>query len=159
MHPVIRAIILHFRVVYDHPFVDGNGRTARTPFCWSMLSQGCRRAQFLSISSILAQAPARYANSCLHTETDGNDLTCFSGYKLGVIGRSIRTLRKYFERKAGEVRDVAPLIRGAGSFFRRQSALLGHGRWHSGARHTIESHEVSIGSPAGPHGPTCRPRE
>ena len=29
IHPVIRAIILHFWLAYDHPFVDGNGRTAR----------------------------------------------------------------------------------------------------------------------------------
>ncbi|WP_340120785.1 Fic family protein [Methylobacter svalbardensis] len=29
IHPVIRAIILHFMIGYDHPFVDGNGRTAR----------------------------------------------------------------------------------------------------------------------------------
>src|SRR6266576_6923469 len=29
MHPVIRAIVLHLWLAYDHPFVDGNGRTAR----------------------------------------------------------------------------------------------------------------------------------
>jgi len=27
VHPVIRSIILHFMLGYDHPFVDGNGRT------------------------------------------------------------------------------------------------------------------------------------
>ena len=26
---VIRAIVLHFWLAYDHPFVDGNGRVAR----------------------------------------------------------------------------------------------------------------------------------
>ena len=31
IHPVIRSIILHFWLAYDHPFVDGNGRTARRP--------------------------------------------------------------------------------------------------------------------------------
>ncbi len=29
LHPVVRAILLHFMLGYDHPFVDGNGRTAR----------------------------------------------------------------------------------------------------------------------------------
>src|SRR5262249_39667268 len=37
VHPVLRAIILHFWLAYDHPFVDGNGRTARALFYWSML--------------------------------------------------------------------------------------------------------------------------
>lgn len=28
-HIVLRAVILHFMVGHDHPFVDGNGRVAR----------------------------------------------------------------------------------------------------------------------------------
>ena len=28
IHPVIRSIILHFWLAYDHPFIDGNKRTA-----------------------------------------------------------------------------------------------------------------------------------
>ena len=27
VHPMARSIILHFWLAYDHPFVDGNGRT------------------------------------------------------------------------------------------------------------------------------------
>ncbi len=40
VHPVIRFIILHFWLAYDHPFVDGNGRVARALFYWSMLHHG-----------------------------------------------------------------------------------------------------------------------
>ena len=32
MHPVIKAIALHFWFAYDHPFVEGNGRLARAMF-------------------------------------------------------------------------------------------------------------------------------
>jgi hypothetical protein len=28
IHPVVRAIIVHFCLAYDHPFADGNGRAA-----------------------------------------------------------------------------------------------------------------------------------
>ena len=38
--PILRAILLHFALAYDHPFVDGNGRVARALFYWSALSQG-----------------------------------------------------------------------------------------------------------------------
>jgi Fic family protein len=39
IHPVVRAILLHFWLGYDHPFEDGNGRTARTLFSWLMQRQ------------------------------------------------------------------------------------------------------------------------
>src|SRR5690606_2203892 len=35
IHPVVRSMILHFQLAYDHPFLDGNGRTARALFYWS----------------------------------------------------------------------------------------------------------------------------
>src|SRR5690606_22337292 len=34
MHPVIKAILLHFWIGYLHPFADGNGRLARALFYW-----------------------------------------------------------------------------------------------------------------------------
>jgi Fic family protein len=40
VHPVIRGVILHFWLAYDHPFKDGNGRTARALFYWLMLNRG-----------------------------------------------------------------------------------------------------------------------
>ena len=143
MHPVIRAIVLHFWVGHDHPFIDGNGRTARALFYWSMLSQGYWLVQFLSISSILAKAPAKYAYSYLYTETDGNDLTYFLDYHLNVICRSIGFLQEHLNRKAKEVRDIEVLIQGTKGLNHRQLALLGHALRHPGERYSIESHKVS----------------
>ena len=40
VHPVVRAIALHFQLAYIHPFVDGNGRTARALFYRSLLQHG-----------------------------------------------------------------------------------------------------------------------
>ena len=59
IHPVIRAIILHFWLAYDHPFVDLGRprRTARALFYWSMLRQKYRGLfEFISISQILLRA-------------------------------------------------------------------------------------------------------
>ncbi len=36
IHPVVRAISVHLWLGYDRPFVDGNGRTARASFYWTM---------------------------------------------------------------------------------------------------------------------------
>lgn len=43
VHPVVRAVIVHFWLAYDHPFEDGNGRTARTLFYWCMLHDNLAR--------------------------------------------------------------------------------------------------------------------
>src|SRR5207249_11974989 len=80
IHPVVRAIIVHFWLAYDHPFADGNGRTARALFYWSMLNSGYWLTQYLSVSTILRKAPAQYVRSYLHTESDSLDMTYFVLY-------------------------------------------------------------------------------
>lgn len=143
IHPVVRAIILHFWVGYDHPFVDGNGRTARALFYWAMIRDGYWLAEYLSISRILRKAPSRYARSFLYTETDDNDLTYFLEYHLGVIRRAIDELQVYLDRKIREVREVESLLKQSVDLHHRQLALLSHAMRHPGARYTIESHRRS----------------
>ena len=53
VHPIIKGIILHFMLSYIHPFVDGNGRTARSLFYWYMLQKGYWLTEYLSISRII----------------------------------------------------------------------------------------------------------
>ena len=40
IHPVIKACILHFWIAYLHPFVDGNGRTARAVMNFILMKKG-----------------------------------------------------------------------------------------------------------------------
>ena len=143
LHPVVRAVLLHFWVGYDHPFVDGNGRTARALFYWAMQAQGYWLAEYLSISRILRDAPGQYARSFLFTETDGNDLTYFLEYHLGVLRRAIDELQDYLTRKRRELQDVERLLRDSVELNHRQVALLGHAMRHPDARYTIESHRRS----------------
>ncbi len=142
-HPVVRAILLHFWLAYDHPFIDGNGRTARALFYWSMLEQGYWLTSFVSISSILRKAPARYAYSFLYSETDDNDLTYFILDQLDVLRRAIDALHEYLARKTREIRAVEKLLRPSAGMNHRQLALLGHALRHSGGRYTYDSHQSS----------------
>ena len=143
VHPVLRAIILHFWLGYDHPFVDGNGRTARALFYWSMLSRGYWLCEYISISRILRMATAKYAKAYLYTETDENDLTYFVLYQLQVIERAIDDLQQYLRKKVQELRQVERLLRRSAELNHRQLALLSHALKHPDGRYTIYSHQRS----------------
>lgn len=129
---------------YDHPFEDGNGRTARALFYWSMLKEGFWLTEFVAISQILKNAPVRYAESYLHSEDDESDLTYFHLYQLQVLQRSIENLHQYLARKSQEVRELQRKISGAGNTFNhRQTALLEHALKNPGASVTARSHMTS----------------
>ncbi len=87
--PAVRAILLHFWLAYDHPFVDGNGRTARALFYWSMARAGYWLCEYVSISRILKKARAQYGRAYLYSETDDNDATYFLLYQMRVLLRGI----------------------------------------------------------------------
>lgn len=143
LHPVIRAIIVHFWLAYDHPFADGNGRTARALFYWSMLSQGYWLAEFVAISRILTNAPSQYARSFLLTETDELDLTYFIMYQLQVLMRALNDLEGYLQQKMAEVSRTEKLIKGSAEFNHRQIALLNHALRHRDQVYTVTSHSSS----------------
>src|SRR5581483_752217 len=125
IHPVVRAILLHFWLAYDHPFEDGNGRTARALFYWYMRRQKYWLVEYLSISEILRRAASKYSRAFVLTETDERDATYFIVYQLEVIERAIERLHSVLRKKIKDVREVEQLLKGSGQFNHRQLALLG----------------------------------
>jgi Fic family protein len=142
VHPVVRAALLHFWLAYDHPFVDGNGRTARALFYWSMLRSGYWLCEYLSISGVVKKMPGQYMRAYLYSETDGNDATYFVLFHLRVVRVAIRELHAYLERKMIELRGTEQLLRKS-QLNHRQLALIGHALRHPGAEYSIESHRSS----------------
>ncbi|OQX32665.1 MAG: hypothetical protein B0D96_13285 [Candidatus Sedimenticola endophacoides] len=143
LHPVIRAIALHLWLAYDHPFEDGNGRTARALFYWSMLNAGYWMFEFISISSILRSASGQYARAYLHTETDENDATYFIVYQLQVIRTALHALERYLEKKTHEIQQAEKMLGDVHELNYRQMALLSHALRKPRADFTIHSHKVS----------------
>lgn len=143
LHPVLRAVLIHFWIGFEHPFEDGNGRTARALFYWSMRRQHYWLAEYLSISRILRLAPSKYAMSYMLTESDEQDTTYFIIYQLAVIKRAIEELYEYLVVKQQEVRDTEQLIRRSNEFNYRQLAILTGALRNPGQTYTIESHRAS----------------
>jgi Fic family protein len=140
IHPVIRAILLHFCLAYDHPFEDGNGRTARILFFWSMRERGYWLVEYLSISKILREAPAKYERAFLETETDEGDTTYFLIHQLRAIEQAIEDLHRYLGRKIGEIQEVEDMIRDADGLNHRQLALLSDALRHPDLSYSLNGH-------------------
>lgn len=126
LHPVVRAIILHFWLAYDHPFVDGNGRTARALFYWAMLKEGFWAFEYISISREIFAHSKRYYHSFLNTEEDANDLNYFICDQLRTIEESITHLYEHLERKRNEQQQFVQQLKDSAAFNHRQRALILH---------------------------------
>jgi Fic family protein len=143
IHPVVRSVLLHFWLAYDHPFVDGNGRTARALFYWSMLKHGYWLSEYLSISKILKKAPLRYSRAFLYTETDDNDATYFLLFQLSVIRQAIKELHSYLKHKMAEIRATESMIKTSAHFNHRQLEVISHALKRPNAEYTLEGHATS----------------
>lgn len=111
IHPIIKACIIHFMIGYIHPFVDGNGRTARALFYWYLLKKGYWLTEYLSISKLILKSKAQYAKAYQYSEIDDNDLTYFIKYKLRTMKLSFESLREYIQRKIEEKKQVTEFIK------------------------------------------------
>jgi len=146
IHPVIRAIVLHYMIGYDHPFVDGNGRTARAIFYWAMAKYKYWLIEFISISRIIKQAPVKYGKAYLHTETDDNDVTYFLIHQIDVIKKGVESLHAYLAKKANEIEEAESLLENSkamGQLNYRQLTLLKHALKHPSAVYRIQEHQAS----------------
>ena len=103
IHPIVKAIIIHFMISYVHPFVDGNGRTARSLFYWYMLKKGYWLTEFLSISRIIYKTKSQYEKSFLYVENDDLDLGYFINYHLNILQRAFDELKSYLDKKSKEI--------------------------------------------------------
>lgn len=123
IHPIIRGIIVHFMLAFMHPFVDGNGRTARALFYWYMLKEGYKLTEYMSISRVIAKSKENYEKSFRYVENDGNDMGYFVAYNLKALETSFQQLREYIQRKQQEKKAASTFMM-AGNINYRQAIVL-----------------------------------
>ena len=145
IHPVLKGAMLHFWLAYDHPFTDGNGRTARALMYWYLLSRKYVLFEYLSISRYMLRAPGKYVRAYLYTETDANDLTYFFMYNLRAIRQAIEDLKVYLKRKQKEVQESTKLLQHYRGLNVRQKNLVYHAIGHPESVYTIQMHRSHHG--------------
>ncbi|MCX6745322.1 MAG: Fic family protein [Candidatus Parcubacteria bacterium] len=100
IHPIIKAIMLHFWMGYLHPFTDGNGRLARLLFYWYLIKKGYWAFIYLPISKVIKLAPKQYIMAYVYSEQDDNDLTYFIDYNIKKIKLAVKEFEEYLAKQS-----------------------------------------------------------
>nr|WP_298478266.1 Fic family protein [uncultured Maribacter sp.] len=123
IHPIVKASILHFLIGYIHPFIDGNGRSARAIFYWYLLKNGYWLAEYLSISRIIMKTKVQYEKAYIYTEIDDMDVTYFIHYQVKVLTQAFEDLKKYIAKKKREQKHLTKFFQIKG-INERQAQIL-----------------------------------
>jgi len=140
IHPVIKGILLHFWLSYIHPFIDGNGRTARALFYWYMLKRKYWLFEYLSISRTILRARQQYYRSFLYTEMDDGDMTYFIMFHLHAIRLAINELLSDLREQQKELRSAVAHLSKYPHLNHRQRELLAHALKRPDAVYEIQNH-------------------
>jgi len=116
LHPLIKAITLHFALGYEHPFRDGNGRVARALFYWFMFKNEFAAFRYIAISLLLRNAPVKYGRSYLHTEADELDLTYFIEFQCSVIQRAVLGFSDVYRKSVAYTEEFERWLTNSGYF-------------------------------------------
>jgi Fic family protein len=145
VHPIIKAIMLHFWLAYLHPFTDGNGRLARVIFYWYALRKNYRAFSYLPISRVIRSSPAQYRDAYVYTEQDDNDLTYFIDFNIRKIKQAKNEFESYITRKEKENRFITEKARSQYDLNDRQIQLLRFLYKNTNGTTTIKLHSQIYG--------------
>ena len=92
LHPICKSAIIHFYLVYIHPFFDGNGRTARCIAYMYLLQKGYDAFKFFSLSSLVKEARSKYYKAIKDVEDNESDITYFIIFYSKMILQSVSNI-------------------------------------------------------------------
>lgn len=124
LHPIVKAIVLHYIIGYIHPFNDGNGRTARALFYWYLIIQRYDMLEYVAISTAIKNAPVKYTRAYIYSETDQNDITYFVKFNLRQIDIALKSFEKYIEKTRSENNKIIETIKNNPNLNFRQADVI-----------------------------------
>ncbi len=81
VHPIFRAAITHYQLVYIHPFIEGNGRTARAMAMLALYMSEYDFKKFFSLEQYFDADVDQYYQALLSVQQNqNNDLTYWLEY-------------------------------------------------------------------------------
>jgi Fic family protein len=150
VHPIVKAIILHFWIGYLHPFTNGNGRVARALFYWYLLRKNYWLAMYIPISTVIKKAPTQYGDAYIYTEQDNDDFTYFYDYHMRKIRQALEEFIAYVKRQQNENKQIDRLLDVHGRLNERQKQVTYYLLANSHYRVSMTSHSalnnISLGT-------------
>lgn len=102
--PLIQAMAVHYHFAAMHPFLDGNGRTARALEALMLQRAGLRDTAFVAMSNYYYDEKPGYLKALAETRQRGHNLTSFLIFALkGVEIQGGRLLNEIFAETQREV--------------------------------------------------------
>jgi Fic family protein len=89
--PLIRALAIHYHFAAMHPFLDGNGRSARALEALFLQRAGLKDIAFIAMSNFYYDEKAAYLGALSEVRAREGDLTAF--LRLGLRGISLQCRR------------------------------------------------------------------
>ena len=99
VHPIIKAILIHFWIWYLHPFCDWNWRTARWLFYWYLLKNDYFGFSYIPLSTAIKNSKIDYAKAYIYSEQDDLDITYFINYNLRKIKIALNKFKQDIKEK------------------------------------------------------------
>lgn len=93
--PLIQALALHYHFASIHPFLDGNGRTARALEALVLQRAGLRDTLFIAMSNYYYDQKADYLAALSQARASDHDLTEF--LRFGLKGIAVQCRRLFAE--------------------------------------------------------------
>jgi Fic family protein len=147
IHPILKASMLHFLTGFIHPFLDGNGRTARALFYWFMMKKEYSLIKHISISRAILDSRTQYDKAFLKTEYDDNDMTYFLMYSIKGLRVAFENLVRYRDRKRAEhlsIDNLRRILQSNGNN-ERQALVLAEMRVKQALKYSVNDYADKFG--------------
>lgn len=90
--PLVQALAVHYHLAAMHPFLDGNGRTARALEALMLQRTGLRDTLFIAMSNYYYEEKSGYLTALSDTRAADHDLTPFLKFALKGVETQCRRL-------------------------------------------------------------------
>jgi Fic family protein len=97
--PLIQAFAAHYHLAAMHPFLDGNGRTARALEALLLQRAGLRDTCFVAMSNYYYDEKSAYLASLAKVRADQHDLTAFLAFGLRGLKIQVQRLLSSIQRE------------------------------------------------------------
>ena len=98
IHPVLKSGIVHYEFVRIHPFVDGNGRVARSLSTFILFREGYDIRKFFSLEEYFDHDAVTYYDSLQSVGRNSGDLTVWLEYFTQGLAIELTKIKEKIEK-------------------------------------------------------------